>query len=261
VKTIYFLSDFGNGDVYAGVCRAIIANKAPEAKLIDLAHDLPVGEITHAAYQVYAALPYLKTDGVILAVVDPGVGGDRRGLIVRGNRYWYVVPDNGLLSLAMELDTPIEAWELDPAKYVGKSTSATFHGRDVFAPAAALLAAGFPASQLGHKVSVDSLIRIGPKIVRGFEGEILTFDRFGNAITNLRPKEKPEAVHVVGRRIPFARTFSDVPYGKALAYLGSSGLVEIAVHGGSAQEAFRLLPGAAVSLQAPEKEPPPLITD
>lgn len=261
MKTVYFLSDFGGSDVYAGVCRAIIGRRAPAARLVDLAHDLPPGDVVHAAYQLYAALPYLEEGGVVLAVVDPGVGGERRALAVRGKKLWYVAPDNGLLSLALELDPPTAAWELDPVRYTDEPVSATFHGRDVFAPAAALLAAGLPAGQLGTEVDVGSLVHTGPGIERGAEGEVLTFDRFGNAITNLSPKEKPEAVHVVGRRLPFVRTFADVAPGEALAYLGSAGLVEIAVNGGSAREVLRLLPGAAVNLHGPEEEPPPLAID
>jgi len=224
--------------------------------MIDLAHELPAGDVSHAAYQLYAAIPHLEEGGVVLAVVDPGVGGSRRALAVRGKKLWYVAPDNGLLSLAFELD-PIEAaWELDPQRFTTEPVSATFHGRDVFAPAAALLASGQPVSALGLEVDPGSLVRGGLGISRSTEGEVLTFDRFGNAITNLRPAAMPEAVRVVGRHIPFVRTFGDVPAGEALAYFGSSGLVEIAINGGSAKESFRLLPGAAVSLQIAEEEPP-----
>ena len=238
-----------------------MASRAPEAALIDLAHDLPPGDVQHAAYQLYAAAPYLQAGGVVLAVVDPGVGGGRRALAVRGQKLWYVAPDNGLLSLVFELDPPTLAWELDPEAYSQGPISATFHGRDVFAPAAALLAAGFPASGLGEEVDPASLVRSGPGISYSTAGEVLTFDRFGNAITNLKPQEVPEAIHVVGRHLPFVRTFSDVPPGEALAYLGSAGLVEIAVNGGSIQEDLRLLPGAAVSLQLAEEEPPSLVSD
>ncbi len=261
MKTVYFLSDFGVADAYAGVCRAVIRRRAPAAPVIDLAHDLPPGDVIHAAFQLYAAVPYLEDGAVVLAVVDPGVGGRRRALAVRGERLWYVAPDNGLLSLAFEKDPPRRAWELRPEAFTNERVSATFHGRDLFAPAAALLAAGFPAAGLGEEVEPASLVRAGPGISRSNEGEVLTFDRFGNAITNLEPVATPEAVHVVGRRLPFVRTFSDVAPGEALAYLGSAGLVEIAVNGGSARDSLRLLAGAAVNLHGPEEEPPPLALD
>ncbi len=258
---IYFLSDFGSADVYAGVVRSVLAHRAASVRVVDLGHGLPPGDVRHAAVQLYAALPYLEEGGVVLAVVDPGVGSDRRALVVRGERLWYVLPDNGLITLAAELDPPRAAWALAPERYAPGPVSPTFHGRDVFAPAAAHLAQGTPPATLGEAVDPEELVRLPLRTVEGNEGEVITFDRFGNAITNLRPRERPEAVHVVGRHIPFMNTFSDVPEGEAVAYLGSSGLVEIAVHGGSLREKLRLIEGAAVDLHGPEAEPPPLATD
>jgi S-adenosylmethionine hydrolase len=256
VTTVYFLSDFGCRDVYAGVVRAVLLAWAPAARVVDLAHDLPPGDLRHAAFQLYAAQPYLEPGGVVLAVVDPGVGTQRRALAVRGERLWYVAPDNGLLTLALQRDPPQTAWEINPARLGGPPPSATFHGRDVFAPAASLLARGLPPAALGEEVDPSSLERLPVAIETGNEGEVLTFDRFGNAITNLSLAATPEAAHLVGRRIPFGRTFADVPAGEAIAYVGSSGLVEIAIHGGSARERFRLLEGAVVDLHGPEEEPP-----
>ena len=256
--TVYFLSDFGGVDVYAGVVRAALLRRAPGAVLVDLAHDLPAGDVTHAAVQLYAAAPYLADGGVVLAVVDPGVGGLRRALAVRGERLWYVLPDNGLITLAAELDPPKAAWALEPARYADGPVSATFHGRDVFAPAAAHLAQGLPPEALGTAINPEGLVRLPLWTVEGDEGEVLTFDRFGNAITNLRPRQRPEEAHVVGRRLPFRDTYTDVAEGEAVAYLGSTGLVELAVRGGSLRKVFRLHEGAAVNLHGPEEEPPPL---
>lgn len=258
MRTVYFLSDFGCRDVYAGVVRAVVVARAPAARLLDLAHDLPAGDVRHAAFQAYAAQPFLAANGVLLAVVDPGVGSERWALAVRGERLWYVAPDNGLLSFALERDPPQSAWRLQPERYTDRPVSNTFHGRDVFAPAAALLAAGVPPAALGEEVDPNELKRLPLSIVVGNEGEVLTFDRFGNAITNLRPQGTPEAAHLVGRRVPFKNTFADVPEGETVAYLGSAGLVEIAVRGGSARERLRLVEGAAVDLHGPEEEPPPL---
>jgi len=258
---IYFLSDFGCADVYAGVVRAVLEHRAPGARVIDLAHDLPPGDVRHAAVQLYAAVPYLEEGGVVLAVVDPGVGSARRALAVRGERLRYVLPDNGLITLAAELDPPQAAWALDPGRYVEGPVSATFHGRDVFAPAAAHLAQGLPAAALGEEADPEGLVRLPLWTVEGDEGEVVTFDRFGNAITNLRPAQRPEAAHLVGRRIPFRDTFADVPEGEAVAYLGSAGLVEIALRGGSLREKLRLVEGATVTLHGPEEEPPPLELD
>ncbi len=258
---IYFLSDFGSADVYAGVVRAVLRRRAPDVTVVDLAHDLPPGDVRHAALQLYAAVPYLEEGGVVLAVVDPGVGSQRRALALRGKRLWYVLPDNGIFTLVRELDPPRAAWELDPALYAPGPVSATFHGRDVFAPAAAHLAQGLPPAALGEEIDVESPFRLPLWTVEGSEGEVIGFDRFGNAITNLRPRERPEAVHVVGRRVPFKNTYADVSEGEAVAYLGSSGLVEIAIRGGSLREKFRLHEGAAAHLHGQETEPPPLELD
>ena len=249
MRTVYFLSDFGVRDVYAGVVRAVLRRRAPGAAVVDLAHDLPPGDLRHAAFQLYAAVPYLEPGGVVLAVVDPGVGTARRALAVRGERLWYVLPDNGLLSLAARLDPPRRAWRLEPERWAEGAVSATFHGRDVFAPAAAHLAAGRPAAALGPEVDAGGLVRLGVDVVPGPEGEVLTFDRFGNAVTNLAPEARPETVWVSGRRLPVGRTFADVAPGEALAYRGSAGLLEIAVHRGSAREALGLAEGAAVRLE------------
>ncbi len=246
MRTVYFLSDFGCHDVYAGVVRAVVAARAPAARLLDLAHDLPAGDVRHAAFQAYAAQPFLEANGVLLAVVDPGVGSERWALAVRGEHLWYVAPDNGLLSFALERDPPQSAWRLLPERYAEGPVSNTFHGRDVFAPAAALLAAGVPPAALGEEVDPAKLKRLPIGIVSGDEGEVLTFDRFGNAITNLRPPGTPEAAHLVSRRVPFKNTFADVPEGEAVAYLGSAGLVEIAVRGGSARETLGLHRGDEV---------------
>jgi len=246
VSRVYFLSDFGNRDVYAGVVRALVER---QSRLVDLAHDLPPGDVAHASFQLYAAAPHLEPGAVVLAVVDPGVGGSRRALAVRGRKLWYVVPDNGLLSLVREFDPPLRAWALEPERYTAGPPSYTFHGRDVFGPAAALLASGFPAAGLGREIDPASIVYHGPKTTGGAVGEVLTFDRFGNAITNLRPESPPRAVVAGSKKIPVARAFSDVPPGEALAYIGSSGLLEIAVNRGSAREALGLREGDRVRLE------------
>ncbi|WP_457629503.1 SAM hydrolase/SAM-dependent halogenase family protein [Oceanithermus sp.] len=249
MRTVYFLSDFGVRDVYAGVVRAVLRQRAPGAGVVDLAHDLPPGDLRHAAFQLYATVPYLEPGGVVLAVVDPGVGTARRALAVRAERLLYVLPDNGLISLAARRDPPQRVWRLEPERWAAGLVSATFHGRDVFAPAAAHLSAGRPPAALGPEVDAGGLAQLEVDVAPGSEGEILTFDRFGNAITNLEPEALPEAVLVSGHRLPVGRTFADVPPGEALAYRGSSGLLEIAVNRGSAREALGLVEGTAVRLE------------
>ena len=260
MKNVYFLSDFGDSEVYAGVVRSVLRQLAPHARVVDLAHQLPPGDLRHAAYQLYAALPYLQKGSLLLAVVDPGVGGPRRALYLEGEKLGYILPDNGIFTLAQQLDPPQKVWRLQPERFAGE-VSGTFHARDVFAPAAAHLARGLPPRALGEEVDPDSLVRLPLEISDSDAGEIITFDRFGNALSNLRPSRLPEAVHIAGRRIVFECCYTAVPAGEAVAYLGSAGLVEVGVRDGSAREKLKLYQGAPLGLHWSEEEPPPLEFD
>jgi len=166
-----------------------------------------------------------------------------------------VGPDNGLFTLAWLLDPPRRAFLLEPPRPRPKAAlpgwapgEATFHGRDVFAPAAAHLALGLPPEGLGPEVPVETLARLPLALTEGPEGEVLTFDRFGNAITTLLRAPVGGFVEVGGRRVPVRRTFGEVPEGAPVAYLGSAGLLEVAVNRGSAREALGLKEGMPVRL-------------
>jgi len=241
VRPVYFLSDFGLEDPYVAVVKAVLAERAPGPAVVDLAHALPPQDLRRAAYALFEALPYLPEGAVVLAVVDPGVGTARRAVAALG-RWTYVGPDNGLFTLAWLLDPPRRAFLLEPPRPRPKAAlpgwapgEATFHGRDVFAPAAAHLALGLPPEGLGPEVPVETLARLPLALTEGPEGEVLTFDRFGNAITTLL-------------RVPVRRTFGEVPEGAPVAYLGSAGLLEVAVNRGSAREALGLKEGMPVRL-------------
>lgn len=173
------------------VVKAVLAERAPGPAVVDLAHALPPQDLRRAAYALFEALPYLPEGAVVLAVVDPGVGTARRAVAALG-RWTYVGPDNGLFTLAWLLDPPRRAFLLEPPRPRPKAAlpgwapgEATFHGRDVFAPAAAHLALGLPPEGLGPEVPVETLARLPLALTEGPEGEVLTFDRFGNAITTL----------------------------------------------------------------------------
>lgn len=245
MRRVYFLSDFGLEDPYTGVVKAVLKGRAPGVEVVDLAHDLPPQDLRRAAYALYEALPFLERGSVVLAVVDPGVGSNRRAMAALGERI-YVGPDNGLFTLAWLLDPPREAFLLSRP-----TSSATFHGRDLFAPAAAHLALRLPPKALGPGLDPKDLIRL-PLALAEREGEILTFDRFGNAITTLTQAPPGGWVRVggpIGRRIPIRRTYAEVPPGEVLAYLGSAGLLEIGVNRGSAREALGLREGEPVVLE------------
>ncbi|APD09266.1 MULTISPECIES: SAM hydrolase/SAM-dependent halogenase family protein [Thermus] len=260
MRPVFFLSDFGLQDPYVGVVKAVLAQKAPGIGVVDLAHDLPPQDLRRAAYALFEAVPYLPEGSVILAVVDPGVGTARRAVAALGRRA-YVGPDNGLFTLAWLLDPPRRAYALDRVKPPRPQSldplpgwrpgAFTFHGRDRFAPAAAHLALGLPPEALGEEVPVESLLRLPLALTPGPEGEILTFDRFGNAITTLLQAPLGGWVEVAGRRVPIRRTFGEVEVGEGVAYLGSAGLLEIALNRGSAREAWGLEEGMPVRLTGP----------
>nr|WP_245526781.1 SAM-dependent chlorinase/fluorinase [Marinithermus hydrothermalis] len=249
-RTVFFLSDFGVEDAYVGIVKAVMEGIAPGVRIVDLAHALPPQDLRRAAYQLYEAVPYLPQGAVVLAVVDPGVGSSRRGLVVVGERLVYVAPDNGLLTLAWLRDPPRRAYALENPAYRLPGVSATFHGRDVFGPAAAHLARGVPPEAFGAEVPVAALQRLPVRLGRGPGGEVLTFDRFGNAITTIQAPLPPgvRAVEVAGRPVPLARYYAEVAPGAPLALVGSSGLVEVSVREGSAREALGLREGDPVRL-------------
>ncbi|AEV15084.1 hypothetical protein TCCBUS3UF1_340 [Thermus sp. CCB_US3_UF1] len=255
MRPVFFLSDFGLEDPYVGVVKAVLAQRAPGVGVVDLGHGLPPQDLRRGAYALFEALPYLPEGAVVLAVVDPGVGTERRAIAAEG-RWWYVGPDNGLFTLAWLLDPPRRAFTLERVRpptphggFPGWSPGGyTFHGRDRFAPAAAHLALGLPPEALGLEVPVADLVRLPLALTPGPEGEVLTFDRFGNAITTLLQAPLGGWVEVGGWRIPVRRTFGEVGEGEAVAYRGSGGLLEVAVNRGRAREALGLREGMPVRL-------------
>ncbi|HEY8431608.1 MAG TPA: SAM-dependent chlorinase/fluorinase [Sandaracinaceae bacterium] len=244
-RPIFFLSDFGTRDVYAGVVEAVILAIAPSARVVHLTHGIPPHDVRNASWQLFAAAPHLPRGSIVLAVVDPGVGSSRRALVVETERLLYVAPDNGLLEAALSIDPPLRAFALEEPRFRLPEVSSTFHGRDVFGPAAAHLSRGIDPAALGPPVG--ELARMGLVPTRERRGVVWTFDRFGNAITTLVSADA-RALRAGGRAIPFARTYADVPKGAPLALAGSSGLVEISVRDGSARDALGLAEGEPVEL-------------
>jgi S-adenosylmethionine hydrolase len=232
---IVFASDFGHADGYVGVVEAVIAKLAPSERVIHLAHDVAPQDVRAASLVLCSAAPHLPNGAVVLAVIDPGVGGSRRAIAARGERLVVVGPDNGLFGALWTLDPPIEARALhrDPA-----IVARTFDGRDVFAPAAAHLAAGASLDQLGESIELATLAAGSVLPTRGPSGEIWTFDRFGNAITNLLGSA--HRVEIGAHTLAVRTHYADVAIGEAVAYRGSSGLVEIAVRDGSARDQLGL---------------------
>jgi S-adenosylmethionine hydrolase len=264
-RPITFLSDYGHADEFAGVCRAVIARIAPDAAIIDLTHGIRRHDVAQGAVVLANSLPFAPA-GVHLAVVDPGVGSPRRALAVRTRTEDRIMvgPDNGLLwpaigrlgGAAEVVDVSLSAFRLEPI-------SATFHGRDVFAPVAAHLARGGSLAEAGEEIEAGSLVRPDepqPAIAAGHvRAHVVGVDRFGNAALDLAPRHLPETGLRVGRGVTvaaggttrdavFALTFADVPEGGLLLYEDSNGVLALAVNRGSAAEDLNLERGAEVTL-------------
>jgi S-adenosylmethionine hydrolase len=228
--------------------KGVILGICPSALLVDLTHQVSPQDIQEGAFQLVGACRWFPEGTVHLAVVDPGVGSSRRGIAARGKRFFYVGPDNGLLSLAWDQDEPVEVRQIE--HHTLKKLSRTFHGRDMFAPVAAALASGVPLAEIGTPVTdpVHLAADETPRIVH--------IDNFGNLITNVRRASEPdlESVSVNWRTAPLRETFSGVAEGEILSYWGSLGLLEIAINGGNAAESTGIERGSEVRLHRAGKE-------
>jgi S-adenosylmethionine hydrolase len=264
---VFLFSDFGLRDVFVGVMRAVIADLAPRSPVHDLLHEIPPQDLAGARLQLAAALDRLPAGAVLCAVVDPGVGSDRRGVIVRarrpgGGRLWAVAPNNGLLSpLLHEAAAPYgagtradRAWTLVRSAFPAGGPGTTFDGRDLFAPAAARLARGDAPTPFAMPVDLGALKLLPAPAPRedgvALVGRVAWIDRFGNLVSDLPAERLPGAswtVFVAGRRVDGpAAAFADVEVGEAVAYLGSLGTVEIALRDGDAAGAWNARAGAEV---------------
>ncbi|MGH7665251.1 MAG: SAM hydrolase/SAM-dependent halogenase family protein [Gemmatimonadaceae bacterium] len=243
---ITLLTDFGTADGYVAEMKGVLLSRAPDARLVDVTHDIAPHDVEAGRLALARYWRRFPEGTVHLAVVDPGVGSARAALAVASEGRTLVGPDNGLLSPAL-LAADARAVELP----VPGNASATFHGRDLFAPAAALLALGAPLDSLGPRAEAPG-IRRTPEPHRledgGVAGEIISIDRFGNAITNLIARHGGR-IEVAGHTVPIVRSYSDAAGGHPVAISGSSGLIEIAMREGSAAASLRVRRGTPVVLR------------
>lgn len=254
---ITLTTDFGQTDSYVGTMKGVILGICPDAVLVDISHDIRPQALQQAAYVLATATPYFPAGSVHLVVVDPGVGTERRPVAVQTERALYVVPDNGVLDLVLSQEPARRAIHLTETRYRLARISATFHGRDIFAPAAAHLARGTNPSQMGEPIPPAELVSLkmgGPQPLPDgqWEGEILHVDHFGNLITNVRPTKAESSISVAvrGRRIEaLSNTFGDVEAGELVAYIGSSGHLEIAIRNGNAAQSLGMDVGDAVRIE------------
>lgn len=259
---VAFLTDYGLADGYVAACHGVIARIAPSARVIDVTHEVPAQDVRHGAVVLADTLPYLPPS-VVLAVVDPGVGTRRRAVAVAAGEHVLVGPDNGLLAWAADAaGGAVRAVELEHRLDTGATT---FDGRDVFAPAAARLAAGAALPALGPELDVATLVRlpdpwlrVGPGVV---EAEVHVVDRFGN-VSLAAGAADLAAAGLAGRArlrasagewsadLPLAPSFAAVPEGEPVLLVDSAGRLALAVNRGSAAASLGLRPGDRVTISS-----------
>ncbi len=232
---ITLLTDFGTADPYVAEMRGVLYSRAPGVTLADLSHGIPPGDVRAAAYLFGRTWHRFPSGTIHLVVVDPGVGTGRAALAFAAAGHWFVGPDNGVFSWALDqAEAPVIAISAAP------DAAPTFHGRDLFSPAAAALALGAPLAALGEPLPTTPVRLVLPAPFyegKSVVGEVISVDRFGNLVSNLTPAEVPPyaVLAVEDAEVgPLRRTFSDVERGQLVAYVGSGGQVEIAVRDGSA---------------------------
>jgi len=254
---ITLTTDFGMRDPWVGIMKGVILGICPAARLVDLAHDIGAQDVLEGALCLEAAASFFPTGTIHLAVVDPGVGSSRRPMALRSAGQCFVGPDNGLFSLVLErAGGRVEAVELTAAEYRLARISRTFHGRDIFAPAAAHLASGVPLERLGRAITdpVRLILHSSRREEGLVAGEVIGADRFGNLFTSVTEEDLAGldgpldlVVEIGGIRVgaPVA-AYSDVRPGAVGAVVGSTGRLEVFVRDGSAQAALGRGRGAPV---------------
>jgi len=264
VPTIVFMTDFGTVDDSVAICRGVMYSIAPDTRIVDLTHQVTPFSILDGARFLYGATPYYPAGTVFVVVVDPGVGSTRKAVVVKSKRgQYFVLPDNGLLTLVQDRDGIEGAREITNRDWMlGAALSSTFHGRDIFSPVGAHLARGDDWTGVGPELEVSKLVRldIAPAKLdqRGLSGEVIATDGpFGNLVTNISGDDFLKLGYLRGQTaqvtigkseidIPFVRTFSDVPLTKPLLYIDSRGHLGLAVNQGSFAATYGVKPPVAI---------------
>ncbi len=257
-RFITMLTDFGHRDAYVGIMKSVMHKICPDCRTIDLCHDVPAQNVLSGAFILSTTIPFLPSNSIVLAVVDPGVGTPRRAIAVETEDFVLIGPDNGLFTMVLERTPPVRAFELSNPEFQLPRVSSTFHGRDIFSPAAAHVAAGVDISSFGPKIDLKSLVRfpeIGPIIKeRSVECRVVHIDHFGNCITNLsrdameRMEREPTHVKIGNEIAPFHVTFGDVKEGEAVCYFNSSDYLEVGIRNRDAAAQFELKPRSMINV-------------
>jgi S-adenosylmethionine hydrolase len=248
---VTFTTDFGTADGYVGAMKGIVLALAPGTLLVDITHEVPAQDVAAAAFALAQAAPTFPHGTIHVVVVDPGVGSKRREVIVADGRHLFVGPDNGVFTLAAPHVR--EGHHIAAPAFRRDEVSPTFHGRDIFAPAAARLAAGARPADAGPLVTLEGTLGPRPLLMshagRQITGHVIHVDRFGNLVTDIPADALPAqaAVRIGTIEIQTIRTtYADVEKGAVVAYIGSSGTLEVGVRDGSARDVLSVGRGAPV---------------
>lgn len=262
--TIVFMTDFGTDNDAVPICKGVIYSIASDVRIVDLTHQVTPYSILEGARYLAGTTPYYPAGTVFEVVVDPTVGSRRKAVVVKSKRgQYFVLPDNGLITLVQDRDGLEGAREItNPDWMIGRKLSSTFHGRDIFSPAAAHLARGDDWTGVGPELAVDKLVRLNIPAAKldekGISGTILAIDRpFGSLISNIDGEDFLKLGYQAGNgvnvtlggkqvTVPFVKTFSDVPLGKPLLYIDSRGHVGLAINQGSYSATFHVTPPTAI---------------
>jgi S-adenosylmethionine hydrolase len=264
--TIVFMTDFGTANDAVAICKAVMLEIAPDARIMDITHQVTPYSIEEGARFLAGVAPYYPAGTIFVVVVDPGVGTSRKAVIVKTKRgQYFVLPDNGLITPVLEEDGLEGAREITNTGWmIGEAVSSTFHGRDIFSPAGAHLASGWDYRLAGP--GVEELVRLTPKVAsvtgKGIDGEVIGLDEpFGSLITNIPNEEFQKLGYRAGDKItvvlnrkpftlPYVKTFMDVPVGDPLLYVDSRGRMALAVNQRSFSQIYKITPRVPMTIPA-----------
>jgi S-adenosylmethionine hydrolase len=267
-RVIGFMTDFDVKDDAVGICKAVMEGVAPGVRIIDITHQSEPFNIAMGARFLAGSAPYFPSNAVFVVVIDPGVGSTRKAIVAKSKLgQYFVLPDNGLLTLIQDRDGIVEAHEItNPAWMIGTGISSTFHGRDIFSPAGAHVARGDDFSHAGPALDVAKLVRIDLKNATidegGLHGQVIGTDGpFGNLVLNVPAETFAQLGYKLGDRVPvtlagksytfpFVRTFSDVPVGQDLFYIDSRGRLGLATNQGDFSALHKTGEGAELAIPA-----------
>lgn len=259
-RLIALLTDFGSQDAFVGTMKGVILKINPQARIVDLAHDIAPQDVNSAAYALWSSYRFFPEGTIFVAVVDPGVGSDRRILCAQGRRHLFLAPDNGLLKYLMADHEIQRVREVTNSEYFLPAVSSTFHGRDIFAPVAAYLSLGLNPEKLGKQVkthqSGEEFVYLDEFRKGKAYGKVIYLDRFGNLITNLRissgrtPRVK-KLIVTIGKHVikGLSKSYAEGSGRNPLALINSANLLEIGLKNGNAAQTMRMTVGEKVTVE------------